>query len=154
MLLVGIGNRMRGDDAVGPVVADRVAALGLAGVVVATDPEPLALLDRLQDGTRHEHVVVVDATAPLGRPGRLRVLREADGAWSLPSPPVGSHDLGLAGVLALARTLALLPPYLTVVGVEGQDLALGAGLTAPVQEGVDAAVAVVAELAAVAAGPA
>ena len=39
-LVVGIGNRSRGDDAVGPEVASRVAQLGLPGVAVAMLDEP------------------------------------------------------------------------------------------------------------------
>jgi hydrogenase maturation protease len=86
--------------------------------------------------------VVVDATAPHGHPGRVRVLRERDG-WALPAPPVGSHALGLAEVLELARALAVLPAHLTVVGVEAGCLALGAGLSEPVRAGLPEAVAVV-----------
>ncbi len=46
-LVVGIGNPSRGDDAVGPLVADRVARLGLPNVEVVVYDEPLALVEHL-----------------------------------------------------------------------------------------------------------
>ncbi len=154
MLLVGVGNRMRGDDGVGPEVAERVAALGIAGLAVATDTEPLDLLVRLPAAGDDRHhgpdgLVVVDATAPRGQPGRVRVLPVAEpsaAGWSLQAPPVGSHALGLAEVVELARVLGLLPAYVTVVGVEAGSVALGAGLSGPVRDSVPDAVSVVAGL--------
>ena len=64
-LVVGVGNPDRGDDGVGPVVAARVAALGLPGVRVVrcrrTDPAARPVGGRVD-------VVVVDAVR--GDPGR------------------------------------------------------------------------------------
>lgn len=148
MLLVGVGNPMRGDDGAGPEVARRLTVLHVEGLVVATGMEPLALLSELTQPTAYDGVVVVDATAPRADPGRVRVLRESDGSWAVPASPVASHALGLAEVLELARALGLLPPYLTVVGVEGTCFDLGADLSEPVREGVEEAVAVVAGIAA------
>src|SRR4051812_39537138 len=143
MLLVGIGNRLRGDDGVGPEVADRVAGLTIAGLIVETDTEPVAVLHRLERPPRHAHVVLVDATAPLGNPGRLRVLRDPEGWATVSSRPVGSHALGVAEVVELARALELLPRMLTLVGIEAASFALGGGLSEGVRERIPDAVALV-----------
>ncbi|GAA2145272.1 hydrogenase maturation protease [Nocardioides koreensis] len=144
-LVVGIGNRSRGDDGVGPLVAARVAELGLPGVEVVTYDEPLALVEHLAG---HDDVVVVDAARSRGgRPGAVRVVRV--GAAPLPrdAAALGSHGLGVADAVELARALGRLPRRLTLVGVEALVIELGAPLSEPVRDGLDAAVdAVVAAL--------
>jgi len=142
-LVVGIGNGSRGDDAVGPVVAERVARLGLAGVEVVTHEEPLALVEHLAG---HEDVVVVDAVrSGVVRPGAVHVIHA--GAAPLPRDPValgsnrlGSHGLGVIEAVELARALGRLPRRLTLVGVEASELGVGAAMSAPVREGLDDAV--------------
>ncbi len=141
-VVVGIGNRSRGDDGVGPLVAERVAALGLPGVRVLTEAEPLDLVDVL---AAHDDVVVVDALAPRGHPGRVVV-------WSIDRPwppgrggrPIGSHGIGVLEAVEMARALGGLTARLTVVGVEAGRLETGATLSAPVAEHLDEATRAVA----------
>ncbi len=142
-LVVGVGNRDRGDDGFGPMVAARVAALGLPDIGVVVQSEPLDLVEHLAE---HDDVVVVDAVRTGGTPGTLLV--QVVGARGLPRrPEVGSHGLGVADALELARALGTLPGRVTVVGVEAPELRPGTPLSAPVRERLDDAVrAVVAAL--------
>jgi hydrogenase maturation protease len=143
MLVLGVGNAMRGDDGVGPEVATRVARLDLPGLEVASETEPLALLDHLRQKPRHDVVVVVDATAPGPHPGRVRVLEVAAQPLVRPGRPLGSHGLGVVDAVELARSLGLLPPRLTVIGIEALSDRLGAGLSDPVGERVEEVVRLV-----------
>ena len=135
--MVGIGNRERGDDAVGPEVASRIARLGLPGLDVVVYAEPLALVEHLAS---HDDVVVVDATGPRGRPGTVDVLRVGTAPLHRPPPAFGSHGLGVADAVELARALDRLPERLTVVGVQGWTFDVGAGLSAEVEAALDEAV--------------
>lgn len=139
-LVVGVGNPMRGDDAVGPVVAARVAALGLTGVTVLADEEPLTLVELLGC---YDDVVVVDATPPGTEPGRVRVCQVGPASPEEPASAVGSHGLGVLEAVGLARALGRLPRRLTVVGVEAATTTTGAPLSVPVEEHLDEAVAAV-----------
>lgn len=145
MLLIGVGNPMRGDDGVGPELAARIGRLALPGVEVASETEPLALLDHLQRTPAPEAVVVVDATTPGPQPGRVRIHRVETGSLRH-GIPFGSHGLGVADAVELARNLGLLPRRLTLLGIEAESTNLGAGLSAPVlarlDDAVDAVVAV------------
>ncbi len=143
VLVVGIGNRSRGDDAVGPEVAERVAALGVPGVEVVVNDEPLTLVEHLTD---HDEVVVVDAVGPRGEPGRVHVVHVGSAPLRGDSPVLGSHGLGVAEAVELARALDRLPRRLTVVGVEGVSFDLGAPLSEHVRARVDDAVQAVLEL--------
>lgn len=142
-LVVGVGNPSRGDDAIGPLVAERVARLGLAGVEVVTHDEPLALVEHLAG---HEDVVVVDAVRSRGgRPGTVHVIRV--GSTPLRRDPValGTHGLGVAEAVELARALGRLPQRLTLVGVEVQDVEVGAAVSEQAGDVLEDAVRAVVE---------
>ncbi len=136
-LVVGIGNRSRGDDGVGPEVASRVAELGLPGVEVVVYDEPLGLVEHL---AVHDDVVVVDATAPRDDPGSVHVLRVGSDPLRRESPAFGSHGLGVAEAVELARALRRLPRRLTLVGVEALSFGVGAPISAQVGDRIDEAV--------------
>ena len=136
-LVVGIGNRSRGDDAVGPEVASRVAALGLPGVEVLEYDEPLALVEHL---AAHDEVVVVDATAPLDDARSVHVLQVGSDPLRRESPAFGSHGLGVAEAVELARVLGRLPRRLTLVGVAARTFRIGAPLSVEVRDHLDDAV--------------
>ena len=154
-VVVGVGNRHRRDDGVGPAVAAAVGALGLPGVaVVLGEVEPLGLIDAVAGA---ELAVVVDAAlVPAGEPGRIH-RREASGPVV---PGLGAarsastHGIGLAEALRLAGALGRAPGRTVVLAVEVADVGSGDGLSAPVAAAVPAAVeAVVAELGGVDSAP-
>ncbi len=135
-LVVGVGNRDRGDDGAGPAVADRVRAAGVRALVIEGDLSDLALRWRPDD-----RVVVVDAVRTGAEPGTVhRVPREL---WEPPATPGASrapwssHGVGVRDALGLAVLLDLLPASLEVVGVEMAGDRLGTGLSGPVREAVD-----------------
>lgn len=143
-LVLGVGNRDRGDDAVGPIVAEAMAErwpAALETAVVEGDLSTLALR------WRPEHrVVVVDAMVSGAEPGTAVVIEwPPAGPVGVGSTPSSTHSIGLGAALELARLLGRLPAALTVVGVEGAAF----DLLAPPSPGVAAAVEpVVAQVAA------
>jgi hydrogenase maturation protease len=144
-LLLGVGNPDRGDDGVGPEVAARVARLAVPGVEVATEAEPLALLEHLRRPGL-DQVVVVDATVPGPEPGRVRVLPVGAARLVRRTGPAGTHALGVADAVELARALDLLPARLALVGVEAGSSGVGEGLSGPVQARLGDVVRTVTEL--------
>lgn len=148
-LVVGLGARDRGDDAVGPAVAHAVAALGRPGVRVIEHEDPTSLIDLWSDAPL---AVVVDAVVSGAAPGTIHVLETGLGAAPLPDSAWagtglgGTHAFGLAASVELARALHRLPPRLVVLGVEALRFDHGAPLSDPVARAVPAAVARVAAL--------
>ena len=157
VLVAGIGAPDRGDDAAGPVVAERVRARALPGVHVRVLACPLDLLDAWEG---YCGVVVVDAAlltvATGARPGPAARTGPCAGTGPAAGTGGGTHGLGLPEVLALAATLGRLPERVAVVGVpvaarDGRNpFALGAALSAPTEAALRAAVDRVAALAAAA----
>jgi hydrogenase maturation protease len=141
LLVIGLGRAERGDDAVGLVVAQRLAPrLGgvPAEVSVVLGADPADLIE-LWDGAGV--TIVIDAVRS-GRAAGGIVVRDVTaqplpvGSWSVG----GSHALDLAAAVELARALGRLPQRLVVIGVEVQQVRAGAGLSAAVEAAVGPAV--------------
>jgi hydrogenase maturation protease len=134
-LIVGVGNRHRGDDAAGPEVARRLAAHRPAGIrVVVNEGNLLSLLDDLPSA---DLVVIVDSAMSGAPPGTIRRFDLA--GQQLPAEPsrASTHAFGLAQALDLARVLGRLPARLVVFGIEGRDFGFGDRLSPEVEAAVD-----------------
>lgn len=145
VVVIGVGNEHRHDDGVGPAVADRVAALALAGVRVLSCPaEPTAILDAWSGA---ELAVVIDAVlvdgGVGGPPGRVHVRTLQDLAERR---SVSSHDLNLAQTYRLGLALGRAPASVTVVGIDVADTGHGVGLSPAVAAALPEAVRTVVDL--------
>lgn len=130
--VVGIGNRDRGDDALGPLVMDALDdRLPVPVDVVEHSGEVAGLVDLM---TGAEAVYLVDAAVMGLEPGHLRVFD----ASAAPLPALGgafsSHALGLSEAIELARALNVLPPVCRVFAVEAASFEVGDGLSKPVAD--------------------
>jgi hydrogenase maturation protease len=135
-IVIGLGNPDRGDDAVGVQVARQVAAERLDVLALEFD-DPSEALDAWDLG---DTVIVADAISSGGAPGDIHVVDVIEqklpaGNWSAG----GTHALGLAAVVELARSLDLLPKRLVVVGIEAGQFHHGAPLSEAVQAAVPTA---------------
>lgn len=132
--VVGVGNVLRGDDAVGLEVA-RVVRHGLGGAVrvVECEGEPVGMLEAWDGCAR---AILVDATWSGAEPGTIRRVEAHD----VPLPPElqrsSTHLLGVAESVELARALGRLPEQTIVYGIEGASFDTGAGLSNAVADAV------------------
>ncbi|GAA2740699.1 hydrogenase maturation protease [Kitasatospora cinereorecta] len=148
IVVIGVGNPLRGDDGVGTAVVDVLAAdpCPVARLAVC-DGEPARLIE-LWDGA--ELAVVLDAVrVPPERAGRLHRLRLTGNGASVPGvvtvepTAAGSHGLGLGHALALATVLGRVPRRLVLLAIGGSAFGLGHGLGPAVAEAVPGAAAAV-----------
>ncbi|OYP13139.1 hydrogenase maturation protease [Streptomyces sp. FBKL.4005] len=131
VVVIGVGNPLRGDDGVGPAAVEALRGrVPEETVLVASDGEPARMLDLWRGA---DTVVVVEALrAQPARPGALHTLTAADAA-SRTAGTASTHALGLGECLALAEALDRLPPRLVVHAVEVADTELGERLSAAVR---------------------
>jgi hydrogenase maturation protease len=128
-LIIGIGNSVRGDDAVGLRV---VETLGCSEEVLEHDGEPASLI-ALWEG--YEEVILIDAVSS-GRPPGTVVEIEATHSVLPAGMCHSTHALGPAEAVELARALNRLPSKITLLGIEGSDYSFGAGLSPKVEAAV------------------
>ncbi len=148
-VLIGVGNRDRGDDAVGPVVCDLVATR--SSNAISTVVLESAVLDLPNHWRTDDRVVLVDAARPGDDPGRIV---EYDGLRERLAVPgsVSTHSIDVAGAIELARALDRLPAALTVIAIEGESFEFGAPLTAAVSRSADEVAGMLSRLGASATG--
>lgn len=127
-LVIGVGNRFRGDDGVGPWVADHLHRRGARAVEASG--EGAGLID-LWSGS--DTAVVVDAMRQDGAPGTIRCFDAHETQIPAGSFHYSSHLFGLAEAIAMARELGRLPRRLTVYGIEGDDFSAGERLSSAVR---------------------
>jgi hydrogenase maturation protease len=131
LLVIGYGNTLRSDDAVGPKAAEALAALNLPGVQTLVcgllTPE---LADPL---ARARRVVFVDAAVDAPREVRLRPLQPAESSQIL------AHAADPRTLLALARDVFGRAPTAWWLTIPVENLAIGETLSPLAQQGLQTA---------------
>jgi hydrogenase maturation protease len=138
LLVIGVGNRDRGDDAAGPVVCDRLRAAALPGVEVLVAEG--SVIDLPLHWGPDDGVVIVDAAAPDGRPGQISEVDALAGRLVAPGT-VSTHTVDVGAAIELARVMGRLPAELSVIGIEGASFEFGDGLGPEVDRAVTEVVA-------------
>jgi hydrogenase maturation protease len=131
MLILGCGNRQRGDDAAGILAVERLRALGIAAEVCVG--ESAEIMDAWSGA---DDVIVIDAVVSGAPAGTVHV-------WDAPRQPVfataagSSHGLGVAHAIELARAMDCLPGRLRVYGIEGKRFEIGHEISPEVERAVE-----------------
>ena len=135
MIVIGVGNRDCGDDAVGPLVIDR---LGSSIPCFETNGDPSTLISLLGSDSQ---VVIVDSMVSGREPGLVESAEYSPGhgfPGTMEFTRRGStHGFGVFEALELARILGSLPERVTLVGVEGTRFAPGSDLSPELADAID-----------------
>lgn len=135
LALIGVGNRMRRDDAAGLEVARRLRRASPPGVnVLEREGEPASLLEAWAGA---EEALLIDAVSSGGEPGTLHRFEVGDEPLPAELFRPSTHAMGVAEAVELGRELGRLPGRLAVYGIEGMSFEVGEGLTESVQLAVD-----------------
>ncbi len=135
IIIVGIGNPYRGDDAAGWAVIDKLAAkIGSAIKLVKQQGDVAELIDFF---VHFKSVYLVDAgswDAPIGSWQRIDVLKDP-----IPEETVqtSTHGFGAAQAISLARNLDQLPKKLIVYAINGGAYHISNELSGPVAKCID-----------------
>jgi hydrogenase maturation protease len=134
VVVIGVGNEMRGDDAAGILAARRLRELlDPAAVLVLEQPgEALGLLEQWEGFSAAVIIDAIGADLPAGS-----LLRHDASAEPLPADlrsSTSTHLVGVGESIELARVIGRLPPAIIVHGVQGLGFDTGAPVSGPVSE--------------------
>ena len=135
VLVVGIGNRFRGDDAAGPATADAIRSRAPHGArVIEHSGEGASLMETWQSD---DTVFLIDAAES---DGEIGFVHEFD-AHGRPVPAdffrYSTHAFSVAEAIELARVLGRLPARLYVFAIEGRDFRAGHAMSSEVAQAVE-----------------
>ena len=127
ILVIGVGNPFRSDDAAGlHVVRDLKEAGFNAATLVEHSGEGAALMETWKGA---EAVILIDAVSSGAAPGTVHRLEPL--ADPLPSSMFqhSTHAFSIPQAIELSRALNQLPARLVVFGIEGKDFQAGEHLS-------------------------
>jgi hydrogenase maturation protease len=143
-LIVGIGNPYRCDDRAGLEAARRIQSQSGDGLEVLQFPgEPMTLLDLWEGWSR---VFLIDAVSSGEKPGTLHILDAVQQPLPLNLFNTSTHNMSVADMIELGRTLGRLPGELWLYGIVGQCFECGESLSPEVEQAIDQVVGVILSL--------
>lgn len=133
--IIGLGNGMRGDDAVGLLAARRIRRqVGDQVEVIEAEMAGVDLVE-LMEGA--QAVILIDAARSGQAPGMIHRLDASAGPIGSRMFPRSSHALGTVDALELARAMGVLPAAVIVYGVEADNTEAGRPLSPLVATALD-----------------
>lgn len=136
VLVVGVGNRLLGDEGVGPRIVDSLSRMTLPSYVDVVDCG-CDLLSIVLYLNRPKKIIVVDVIRAGGRPGRI--YRLDCGRLTATKPNMRSaHQVGTADVLHLLKLAcpALVITEIIVIGVEPRTMESTTDLSKEVKKSI------------------
>jgi hydrogenase maturation protease len=124
MMVIGIGNEFRRDDAMGLIAVRRLRERGVAAE--EHEGDPAALMDRW---TTAGGVILIDAVSSGAEAGTLHFLDVSAKPLEREHFKKSTHALDLEDAVELSRALGTLPPQVHVFGIEVRDVRAGVGLS-------------------------
>jgi hydrogenase maturation protease len=141
-LILGIGNTICSDDAVGIHVAralkEKIRCAGLE--IKETSEAPINLLDVMVD---YEKVIIIDSIhAKDGTPGQVYRFTQRD--LNKTSIPSLSHNVALPRIFSLGKRMGLrMPEHTVYYGIQIEEVSFGEELSPKIKEAIPKAVKLV-----------
>jgi hydrogenase maturation protease len=131
-LLIGIGNEYRSDDGVGLLVVRAIREKQLPSVIVKEESGEGAALMELWQG--FQNVIIVDAVSSGAKAGTIFRLDARKDTVPIKFFHYSTHAFSVSEAIELARVMNVLPPKLSVYGIEGNDFIAGTTISLLVQQ--------------------
>jgi hydrogenase maturation protease len=131
-LLIGIGNEYRSDDGVGLLVVRMIRRKQLPSVIVKEESgEGAALMESWQG---FQNVIIVDAVSSDAKAGAVFRIDAKKDTVPIKFFHYSTHAFSVSEAIELARVMNVLPPKLSVYGIEGNDFTAGTTISLLVQQ--------------------
>ena len=125
ILILGVGNRLRGDDAIGCLITDELKSIdGLMVLDCGSAPENF--IDKVCSSAPDE-IIIVDACNFGAEPGKFQLFAERQ-IEKISSQLLSTHTLPLS--LTVAMIKKQIPCKIQLLGVQPESIDFGQGLSA------------------------
>lgn len=138
VVILGVGNTLKGDDAAGPAVCERLSGR-VSARVIDTGATPENYIGRILEASP-DVLLIVDAVDFGGRPGEIRLCTPDQ----IRAPAFCTHALSLNLAIDLIRHERRLEVYL--IGMQADRLQFGDGLSAAASGAVETLVSAFIEI--------
>jgi hydrogenase maturation protease len=132
LLIIGVGNPFRGDDAAGLLAVRQLHSAGLASAQIVEHSGEGASLMEAWKGARA--VILIDAVNSGGRPGTICRLDPANKPLPAERFQGSTHAFSIPQAIEMARALNELPAQVVIFGIEGKNFHAGTELSKEVND--------------------
>jgi len=141
--VIGLGNRLRGDDGIGPEVVRILQENHAAefSEVIDAGADALTILQTLLE---HQPVLVIDCARMGLPPGSVRQWSAGDACFDLSAHRLSLHGFNLADIWQIAKALGVRVSF-NIIGIQPGTLEFNCGLSEPVRKNLPAIVNMVRE---------
>lgn len=126
-LILGIGNRLRSDDAAGSIIAEKCKLLGLPSIDTEYMPENYIAVVRRYNP---EKIIIVDTCDMALTPGEVRNIP----LHKIHSSMVTTHGMPL---VTLIQMLQVITTNIIFIGIQPTSVDVGDTVSLPVQEAIE-----------------
>jgi hydrogenase maturation protease len=135
ILIIGVGNLFRSDDAVGVLISRKLNNMNLENVKVEEQSgEGTSLMDSWKG---YQKVFIIDAVSSGELPGNIHRLDPSNETIPAKYFSCSTHNFGVAEAIEMARTLDQLPGNIKLFGIEGKIFEPGEGLSLEVKDAAE-----------------
>ncbi len=135
--VLGLGNVLMGDDALGPWVIHRLESTYVFPPEVEVIDVGTPGLDLVPYVAGPCGIILVDTVHSKGaEPGTIRIYDRDALVRSAPQPRLSPHDPGVTEAILAVEMAGEGPAFVTLIGVVPEAVATGVGMTPKVQEAV------------------
>lgn len=134
ILVIGVGNEYRSDDAVGLVVARGLKALSLDNVTVIEESGEGA--DLMESWKGADAVILIDGVSSGTKPGTVHCIDARTQRIPKDLFHYSTHTFSVGEAVELARVMNQLPRHMALYGIEGGSFEAGTALSRSVEEAV------------------
>lgn len=132
ILIIGIGNEFRSDDAYGLIIAKKLREKIDSSVRVIEHSGDGASL--IEEWKGYNSVIIIDAVCFGKKPGTVHLIDANKEHLPPEKMHHSSHIFGLNDAIETARVLKILPQNIQIFGVEGKSFGIGTSMSAEIQE--------------------
>lgn len=134
ILFIGVGNELRSDDGVGPMISRRLAEKQISNsIVIEMSGEIATLIEAWQNA---EIVFLFDAISSDSDPGTIHRFNAIQTKIPTQFFRCSTHTFSVADAIELSRVLEMLPSRLIIYGIEGENFQIGSDLSPKISDAI------------------
>ena len=134
IIIIGIGNMYRGDDAIGLLAADELINSGINVIKASGDATEL-----METWEGYDKAILIDACPYMEQTGKIhRVNINEDENILMDSIRTSSHNFGITEAIEFSKLLGSLPEEVIIYAIEGERFEQGDEISDQVRSAITA----------------
>jgi len=133
-LILGVGNTLRQDDGIGPIVINQLKEENLNNVdLIDGGTDGLTLFEYIK---KYQNAIIIDAVEMGHEPGEIKLFTPAEVKLNVVSDTLSTHGFGLKEIIELMQSLEV-KTNLKIIGIQPKSIDYGEGLTSEISTKVE-----------------